>query len=73
MRGIEIPFEYVNLVDLDFFNLHSKGVFIDGDKKAVIVIEPDEVFMKSLKRLNVKYKELPEEETYRYVKDILIG
>jgi len=69
MRGIAIPFADINMMDLDYLDLHCKMAVIDGDKREVIVIEPDDELIKALKRLNIKYRNLSEEETYNYVRD----
>ena len=77
MRGIAIPFKYIVPIDLDYLDLHSKGVVVDGDSKAVIVLAPDDELMKSLERLKkegkVDYRELTPEEVRRYSDLALFG
>jgi len=71
MKAYAIPFKYVAPLDLDALDFQSKGVIIDGDREAVIVIEPSEKLIQRWKELKIEFEELSQAETEKYVEEIL--
>jgi len=70
MKAYAIPFKYVAPLDLDALDFQSKGVIIDGDREAVIIIEPSEKLIERWKELKIEFEELPQEEAEKYIKEV---
>ena len=77
MKGIAIPYPDIEMIDIDFLDLHSKAMCFDGDKQEVIVLVPDQELINTLNRLKkegkLRYRELSDDEFRRYAGELLYG
>lgn len=71
MRGIAIPFSDYKKEYEDVIDLNSSGIFIDGDRGEVIVLNPSEYLLDYLKKNKISFRELAKSEVDRYVWEVL--
>jgi len=77
MEGIAIPFAnyegvHVEAGDLmEMIDIHSSGVFVDGGKQEIIVLNPSKELLDFLRKMDVKFRNLSKSEVNMYVREVL--
>ena len=73
MRGIAIPYDAVTVKDIEFIDMNSSALFFDGDRREIIVFNPNEVLIEELEGRGVKFRWLSDEELKLYSREVILG
>jgi len=71
MKGVAIPFSNFKGYYYDVVYANSSGVYVDGDREEVIVLNPNDYLVGYLKENKIPFRWLSKEEVDRYVREFL--
>ena len=71
MKGIAVPFSAFKGYHHDIVYANSSGVYVDGDREEVAILNPNDYLIDYLKSNNIPFRWLTKEEVDRYVREFL--